>query len=133
MGQVQSRRHGGDLVGLAPQTNLEAPPNWNMKHYKSVEFLLDLNVKPPLQKCQAPRTNLKPPYWRLYGDGFGQVPVLPTLVLTPMPTSVNSAKWKLCSLLCNFLSFYNYINHQRAMWLKSITSLLLVCARIVVV
>jgi len=35
-----------------------------MKHYKFVEFLSNLNVKPP---C----TNVKPPYWRLSGDGSG--------------------------------------------------------------
>jgi len=42
-----------------------SPPNWNLKHFKSVEFLLSLNVKPP---C----TNVKHPYWRLSGDGFGK-------------------------------------------------------------
>ena len=38
-----------------------------MKHYKSVEFLLTLNVKPilhkrqaPLHERKAPRTNVKP-------------------------------------------------------------------------
>jgi len=40
---------GMDFVGLAPPN--KAPrhpkfPNWNMKHYKSVEFLSNLNVKP---------------------------------------------------------------------------------------
>jgi len=30
----QSRRHGKVLVGLSPQTKLQAPPNWNVKHYK---------------------------------------------------------------------------------------------------
>jgi len=42
-----------------------------MKHYKSVEFLSNLNVKPLLRKCKAPRTNVKPPYCRLSGDGSG--------------------------------------------------------------
>ena len=37
------------------ETKLQTPPNWNIKHYKLVEFLSNLNVKPP------PRTNLKPP------------------------------------------------------------------------
>jgi len=41
-----------------------------MKHYKSVEFLSNVNVKAPLHKCKAPRTNGKP-YWRLSGDGSG--------------------------------------------------------------
>jgi len=35
-----------------------------MKHYKLVEFLSNLNVKPPFSK-------VKPPYWRLSGDGSG--------------------------------------------------------------
>jgi len=41
------------------------PPNWNMKHYKSVEFCRFLHVKP---RC----TNVKSPCWRLSGDGSGQ-------------------------------------------------------------
>jgi len=40
---------GGLWWDYLPQTKLQAPPNWNMKHYKSVEFLLNLNVKPPAQ------------------------------------------------------------------------------------
>jgi len=43
-----------------------------MKHYKSVEFLLNLNVKRPLHKRQAPRTNLKPlltTFWRRFWVG----------------------------------------------------------------
>jgi len=42
-----------------------------MKHYKSMEFLLNMNVKPSLHKRQAPRTKTKPPWWRLSGDGSG--------------------------------------------------------------
>ena len=30
----------GALVGLVPQTKLQAPPNWTMKHYKLLFFLL---------------------------------------------------------------------------------------------
>jgi len=40
-----------------------------MKHYMLVEFLLNLNVKPPLHERKAPSRNVKPPYWRLSGDG----------------------------------------------------------------
>jgi len=58
----QSRWHGRALVGLSPHTKLQSPPNLNKKHYKLVEFLSNLYVKPP---C----TNVKPPYWRLSGDG----------------------------------------------------------------
>jgi len=60
----------GALVGLAPTNKAPSPSNWNMKHYKLVEFLSNLNVKPPLHECKAlPRTNVKSPYWRLSGDG----------------------------------------------------------------
>jgi len=53
-----------------------------MKHYKSVEFLLNLNVKPPLHKRQAPpRTYVKPSYWRLSGDGSE----LKSEILPPTP------------------------------------------------
>jgi len=34
-----------------------------MKRYKSMQLLSTLNVKPL-------RTNAKPPYWRLSGNGF---------------------------------------------------------------
>jgi len=44
-----------------------------MKHYKLVKFLSNLNVKPPLHERKAPRTNVKPPYWRLPGDGSGGI------------------------------------------------------------
>jgi len=40
-----------------------------MKHYKSVEFLSNLNVKPHLHKHKPPRTNVKPvltTYWRRF-------------------------------------------------------------------
>jgi len=55
-----------------------------MKHYKSVEFLSNLNVKPLLRKCKAPRTIVKPPYWRLSGDGSGT---------TNWPTWNHAARW----------------------------------------
>jgi len=40
-----------------------------MKHYKSVEFLSNLYVKPPCTNKKLPRTNVKPPYSRLPCDG----------------------------------------------------------------
>jgi len=36
-----------------------------------MEFLLNLNVKPLLHKCQAPSHKRKDPYWRLSGNGSG--------------------------------------------------------------
>jgi len=52
----------GGIGGLTPPNKAPSPPKWNMKHYKLAEFLWNANVKPP---C----TNVKPPYWRLFGDG----------------------------------------------------------------
>ena len=53
----QSRRHDGSaLVGLFPTKNNSNPsPNWNTKHYITIEFCANLNVKPP------PCTNVNPP------------------------------------------------------------------------
>jgi len=61
---AQSRRYGGALVGLVPQTKLEAPQNGNMKHYKLMEFVKF--------ECQAPpRSNVKP-----FIDDFLATPLL---------------------------------------------------------
>ena len=51
----------GALVGLAPQTKLQPPKNWNMKHYKLAEFLSSLNVKPLLNERNPPRHKRKAP------------------------------------------------------------------------
>jgi len=45
-----------------------------MKHYKLVERLSNLNVKPPCTNVKPFRTNVKPPYWRHPGDGFALIP-----------------------------------------------------------
>ena len=43
------------MGGLAPpQTKLQGPPNWNVKHYKLVKFLSNVNVKPRLHERKAP-------------------------------------------------------------------------------
>jgi len=39
---------------LASQTKLQAPPNWNMKHYKSVEILLIFWVSISPAEMQSP-------------------------------------------------------------------------------
>ena len=54
----KSRRHGGALVGLAPWNKATIPPNWKMKHYKSMEFITFSNPKHP---C----TNVKSLSWRV--------------------------------------------------------------------
>ena len=41
------------FVGLGHPKKLQAPPNWNMKHYKSVEFLSNF-ISSPLHKREAP-------------------------------------------------------------------------------
>jgi len=40
--------------GLSPPNKAPRPPNWNLKHYWSVEFLSLFNVKPPLHERKAP-------------------------------------------------------------------------------
>ena len=53
---------GGLLGAYPPQTRLQAPPNWNMKHYKSVEILSYFRVSnPPRTNAKPPRRNAKPP------------------------------------------------------------------------
>jgi len=51
-----------------------------MKHYKLVEFLSNLNVKPPLHERKAP-------YWRLSGDG-SELSALPVAALAIPAKSV---------------------------------------------
>jgi len=65
---MQSRRHGGALVVLASQTKFQAPPNWNVKHYKLVEFWLILCQAHP-HKRKAPPQNRKAPLLKTFGDG----------------------------------------------------------------
>jgi len=59
----------GALVGLAPPKQSSKPPNWNMKHYKSEEFLSNFNIMPPLHERKAPPRKRNPPYWRFSCDG----------------------------------------------------------------
>jgi len=46
---------------ISPPNKAPRPPNLNMKHYKSVDFLSNLNVKPPWRNVKPPRTKLKQP------------------------------------------------------------------------
>jgi len=56
--------------GLSPAKEAPSPPNWNMKHYKLVEFLSNLNAKPPLHERKAPSPKRKAPllttFWRRF-------------------------------------------------------------------
>jgi len=45
----------GGFVGLSPhKTKLQAPPNENMKHYKSVKFMSNFGMSCHLHKHKAP-------------------------------------------------------------------------------
>ena len=70
----QSRRHGRDLVGLAPPNKAPSPPNWNLKPYKSVEFLSIFNVKPPCANVKPPAQAQSPSI-----DDFLATVLLPTI------------------------------------------------------
>ena len=59
----QSRRHRGGLVGLDPQNKAPSPPK--LKH----ETLYIGGILVNLIMSSPPRTNAKPPYWKLSGDG----------------------------------------------------------------
>jgi len=55
LNNTSNRAVSRDLGSAGPLTTKpQATPNWNMKHYTSVEFLSNMNVKPP---C----TNVRPP------------------------------------------------------------------------
>ena len=44
---------GRGVAGLSPPRKPQALPNWNMKNHELVEFLSNLNVKPPLHERKA--------------------------------------------------------------------------------
>ena len=50
----RSRYHGGALVGLSPPKQSSKPPNWNMKHDKTVMFVQISECQASLHKCKAP-------------------------------------------------------------------------------
>ena len=60
----------GAFVGLSPHTKLQDPPNWNMKHYTSVEFLPIFRMSsPPVQTQSSPqnrKTRLLKTFWRRF-------------------------------------------------------------------
>ena len=49
---AQSRRHGG-LWWAEPPNKAPSPPNWNMKHYKSVEFLSIFRISSPPRRTNT--------------------------------------------------------------------------------
>jgi len=52
---VPSPREGA-FVGLVPPKQVSSPPNWNIRHYKTVMFVQILVCQAPLHKCKAPPT-----------------------------------------------------------------------------
>ena len=52
----------GAFGGLSPPNKAPIPPNWNMRHYESVEFLSIFALTSPPHKRKAP-------YWKVSGDG----------------------------------------------------------------
>jgi len=52
--------------GFSPSKQSTKPPNWKMKHYKSVDVLSNFQYQVSLHKRKAP-------YWKLSGDSFGKM------------------------------------------------------------
>ena len=50
----QFRRHGEFLGAWPPQAELQAPLNWNTKHYEKIEILLNFRVSIPPTQTQSP-------------------------------------------------------------------------------
>ena len=95
-----------------PQTKLQAPPNWNMKSYKSVEISSMFRASSPPAQTSSPPTETQSPLIKnflatvLAGTG---VPcphlksVAPILCLARrLLRSSNIVFLKCCPLLCNF-------------------------------
>ena len=51
----------GSFGGLSSPNKAPSPPNWNMKHYKSVEFLSIFRISSHPAQTQNPHTNANPP------------------------------------------------------------------------
>jgi len=79
-GPAPSPREG--FVGFTPPNKAPTPPNWNLKYYKSMEFLSNFNVKPP--------------YWRLSGDGSALDTSEPGWLALKLPELIVSRKGTLC-------------------------------------
>jgi len=70
----------GCFWGLTPQTKLQAPPNWNMKHYKSFVFCHFLKRGDPPYKPKDPPQKRKAPllktFWRRFWSTLLTFPCL---------------------------------------------------------
>jgi len=60
----------GDFGSWPPQTKLQAPPNWNMTHYKPVEFLSVFRMSSPPEQTHSLPTETQSPllktFWRRF-------------------------------------------------------------------
>ena len=103
-GHIQSRRHGGALVGLVTPNKATSPQSetWNTK---LVDCFSNLNVKPPW-------TNVKPPvdnflatvmgicYIHMLRLGCYCLPPLSKFLATCLVTAKNNIDWKSVLLYC---------------------------------
>ena len=71
IGETNSPVAKGGYWGLNPPNKAPSPPNWNVKHYKSVSSVNFQSVESPCKNPKPPRKNAKRPYWKLSGDGSG--------------------------------------------------------------
>jgi len=51
---VQSPREGAFVGLVPPKQSFKPPPNWNIRHYKTVMLVQILECQAPLHKCEAP-------------------------------------------------------------------------------
>jgi len=54
---------GRGFSGLNPPNKAPSPPNWNVKHYKLVEFLSIFRISSP------PALTQSSPHWKISSDG----------------------------------------------------------------
>ena len=70
---VTSPRGGGAFGGLSPPNKTPSPPNWNTKHYKSVEILSMFRVSSPPAQTQSTPAEMQRPllktFWRRFCAG----------------------------------------------------------------
>jgi len=87
----------GGFWGLAPpQTKLQVPPNWNIKHYKSNEFLKIFRLSSPPAQTQSPpaekQTPLLKTFWRWFWSALHNILLFMDgtwLLVVPVETAVD--------------------------------------------
>ena len=84
---IQSHRHGGALVDLAPQNKAPRPLNWNMKHYKSVEFLSNFRMSSNPAQTYSPLLKIS-------GDGSDDIHKSMLGLIGLIIANQSSLQWK---------------------------------------